>query len=143
MYAAPKRSKEAEPEIDPIEEAVIEEPVKEVQAPKPIIIGIDITEKSIHNYIIAAVPEGKYISLNVEIANAGAEAFTVNTTDIKLTDGINEYSIDEKASYYKNDRFSEVIIDPKNEIELKIAFDIPDPNKKFRLIVKGRSIDVN
>ena len=74
-------------------EAVVKEPIKEVEEPKPIIIGFEIIEKSIHNYIVAAQPEGMYLSLSIEITNAGEEAVTINTTDIKLIDNGNEYFI--------------------------------------------------
>ncbi|MBW2996030.1 DUF4352 domain-containing protein [Candidatus Woesearchaeota archaeon] len=117
--------------------------VKVVEESKPIIIGIDIIEKSVHNYIVGAEAEGKYLAFNVEVANAGAGAFDITKGDIELKDKEgNRYFIDETVSYYREDRFSEVTIQPNGDVSLRLVFDVPDPNKDFTLIIKGKSVKV-
>ncbi|MEE9525631.1 MAG: DUF4352 domain-containing protein [Candidatus Woesearchaeota archaeon] len=117
-------------------------PVQQVVQPKPIILGIEIIEKTIHNYIGGSKPEGKYVGVEVKVINAGEETVKISNNEVYLKDNGNKYPIDPLVSYYREDRFSEIEIRPENEIILKLAFDVPEPNKDFKLYIKGKSADV-
>jgi len=121
--------------------AVKEQPAKE---PKPVVLGINVIEKSVHNFIVGARPEGKYLAFDVEIKNIGEEAVEITKSDIYLEDKEgNRYSIESYVSYYGEELFSNATIQPDDEINLRIVFDVPDPNKEFTLSIKGKPVDVS
>jgi hypothetical protein len=119
------------------------EPIIEQKEPAPVIIGFEILEKTIHNYIVATEAKGKFISLDVEISNVGEEAVVITREDIELRDkDSNVYLVEEAVSYYREDKFSEIEIDPGEKETISIAFDVPDVKEDFKLIIKGKKGDI-
>ena len=122
----------------------VKEPAKGVSKPRPDIpFAVDIIEKSVHRYIGGAEPKGMYLAFTIEIINIGDDALEISKEDIRLVDKAgNAYFIDELVSYYREDRFSEVTIGPDDDAEIRLAFDVPDPNKEFTLRIKEKSVNV-
>lgn len=106
-------------------------------------IAIDVMEQSLHRFIVGMRPEGVYISYKIKIINIGEEPVDISKEEIKLVDEEgNEYFIEKSASAYMSDRFKDMTIHPGNDVSARLVFDIPDSDKKFTLIVKGKELSI-
>ena len=83
------------------EVSVEEEPVVE----KPIILGVNLIEKTVHYHIVSAEPEGIFVVLNLEITNIGQENVILVPDDIILKDANNSYPVDSATAIYTKKQF--------------------------------------
>lgn len=126
---------------EPAEQETVQEVISE--EPKPVIIGIDIIEKSLHRTIVSAKPKGMFITLTLEITNIGEEVVTVNETEVKLVDSEkNKYPVAHATYIYTDKSFPFDRIEPNEKVKGKLVFDVPDPDKEFTLVVKCREADI-
>ncbi len=115
-----------------------EEPAVEIETPKPILLGVTVTEKTVHNYIVGAEPKGVFIVLDVEIANIGQEVVILVSDDITLTDIQNSYPVHDATTIYTKKQFAFEKINPGEMVEGKLVFDVPDSEQDYVLVVKDK-----
>ncbi|MBR9691330.1 DUF4352 domain-containing protein [Candidatus Woesearchaeota archaeon] len=122
----------------------VEKPAETTEKPKPVIIGIEILEISVHNYIVGAKPEGVYLALDIDIANIGADTVEIKEDDIRLKDGEgNVYLVNKATSIYTRKGFPFEKIYSNDKVNGKLVFDVPDANKEFTLVIKNKSVTVS
>ena len=121
------------------QEAIVEEEVVE----KPIVLGVFVADKSVHNYIIGTEPEGVFIVLDIEITNNGQEDVIIIPDDITLKDVKGtSYPVDLTTYVGTKKEFPFKVIRISDTVGGKLVFDVPDPNEEFSLTIKNKKVIV-
>lgn len=99
--------------------------------------------QSFGDSLLGKKAQGKFLVLTLEIENTGKEPIYVSTNDVRLFDAEGrKYVPDTEAMIYYHDSFIFETINPGIKSRGAVIFDVPDPNKEFKLEVSNNVLSL-